>query len=99
MSELRNHPGVESADLNYPLSRVVVSLSDGGAPSVRELCGLVERAEAAGIESLVIAGDIARNSRIDALSLVGSYGPERALAQPAECLMELVETSLAGRPI
>jgi glycerate kinase len=60
---------------------------------------VLERAEAAGIESLVIAGDVARNSRIDALSLVGSYGPERALAEPAECLTELVETTLAGRPI
>jgi glycerate kinase len=61
--------------------------------------GVLERAEAAGIESLVVAGDVARNSRIDALSLVESYGPERALAEPAECLTELVEATLAGRPI
>jgi hypothetical protein len=47
----------------------------------------------------VVAGDVRRNSRIDALSLVESYGPERALAEPAECLTELVETTLAGRPI
>jgi glycerate 2-kinase len=59
---------------------------------------VLERAGDAGIEALVIAGDIARNSRIDALSLVESYGPERALAEPAECLTELVETTLAGRP-
>jgi glycerate kinase len=55
-------------------------------------------AEAAGAGALVIAGDVARNSRIDALSLVASYGPERALAEPAECLTELVERTLAGRP-
>ena len=36
-------------------------------------------------------------SPIDALSLVARYGPERALAEPAECLMELVETALAAR--
>ena len=60
---------------------------------------VLQRAEAAGIGTLVIAGDVARNSRIDALSLVESYGPERALAEPAECLRELVETTLAGRPI
>jgi glycerate kinase len=60
---------------------------------------VLERADAAGIGTLVIAGDVACNSRIDALSLVESYGPERALAEPAECLTELVETTLAGRPI
>ena len=60
---------------------------------------VLQRAGAAGIGTLVIAGDVARNSRIDALSLVESYGPERALAEPAECLRELVETTLAGRPI
>jgi glycerate kinase len=59
---------------------------------------VLERAEAAGIETLVVAGDVTRDSRIDALSLVESYGPERALAEPAECLTELVETTLAGRP-
>jgi glycerate kinase len=60
---------------------------------------VLERAEAAGIGTLVVAGDVTRNSKIDALSLVESYGPERALAEPAECLTELVETTLAGRPI
>jgi len=60
---------------------------------------VLERAEAAGIGTLVVAGDVTRDSRIDALSLVESYGPERALAEPAECLTELVETTLAGRPI
>jgi glycerate kinase len=59
---------------------------------------VLERAEAAGIETLVVAGDVTRDSRIDALLLVESYGPERALAEPAECLTELVETTLAGRP-
>jgi len=59
---------------------------------------VLERADAAGIESLVIAGDIAPESRIDALSLVASYGPERALAEPAKCLTELVVAALAGRP-
>ena len=58
---------------------------------------VLERAGAAGIESLVIAGDIAAHSRIDALSLVESYGPERALAEPAACLTELVAATLATR--
>ncbi|TML52865.1 MAG: glycerate kinase [Actinobacteria bacterium] len=57
---------------------------------------VLDRAEAAGIEALVVAGDVASGSRIDALSLVARYGPERALAEPAECLMELVETALAA---
>ncbi len=34
---------------------------------------------------------------IDAVSLVERYGPERALAEPAKCLAEIVETALAAR--
>jgi glycerate kinase len=57
---------------------------------------VLERAQAAGIDALVVAGDVAPSSPIDALSLVARYGPERALDEPAECLMELVETALAA---
>jgi len=31
------------------------------------------------------------------VSLVARYGPERALAEPAECLEDLVATALATR--
>jgi glycerate kinase len=57
---------------------------------------VLERARTAGIDALVVAGDVLPGSPIDALSLVARYGPERALAEPAECLMELVETALAA---
>jgi cation-transporting P-type ATPase I len=89
VSELHNHPGVKSADLNYPLSRVMVSLRDDGAPSVRELCGLVERAEAA-------AGRIADHRR------AAIAGDSQALAGR---LVALAATSvglaaaLAGRAV
>jgi hypothetical protein len=49
------------------------------------------------VEALVVAGDVAAGSPIDAASLVERYGPERALAEPAECLAKLVETALATR--
>ena len=58
---------------------------------------VLERAQAAKVEALVLAGDVAPDSPIDALSLVASYGRERALAEPAECLTELVATTLAAR--
>jgi glycerate 2-kinase len=58
---------------------------------------VLERAEVAGIETLVIAGDVAPSSPIDAISLVASYGPERALAEPAKCLTELLAATLAAR--
>jgi glycerate kinase len=58
---------------------------------------LLGRAEAVGVETLVVAGDVAPDSPIEALSLVARYGPERAFAAPAECLAELVEAALAGR--
>ena len=57
---------------------------------------VLERANTAGIEALVIAGDVAPGSATTALSLVARYGPRRALAEPAECLAELVATTLAG---
>jgi glycerate 2-kinase len=56
---------------------------------------VLEHARAAGVEALVVAGDVAPASPIDALSLVASYGPERALSEPADCLTELVESALA----
>jgi glycerate 2-kinase len=56
---------------------------------------VLKGARAAGVETLVVAGDTAAGSPIDAISLVARYGPERALAAPAECLIELVETALA----
>jgi glycerate 2-kinase len=58
---------------------------------------VLERANAAGVETLVLAGDVAPNSPIDAISLVERYGPDRALAEPAECLTELAEGALAAR--
>ena len=59
---------------------------------------ILERAAAAGVEALVVAGEVAANGGIDAISLVERYGPERAFADPAGCLTELVETILATRP-
>src|SRR5438094_368876 len=58
---------------------------------------VLERAATAGVETLVLAGEVAANSPIDAFSLVERYGPERALSEPAECLAELVATALATR--
>src|SRR5262249_22689448 len=59
---------------------------------------VLERADAAGVDTLVFAGEVAANSPIDALSLSERYGPEHALAEPAECLSDLVESALAARP-
>jgi glycerate 2-kinase len=58
---------------------------------------VLARAATAGVDALVLTGDIAADSPIDAVSLVERYGPERALAEPAECLAELAETVLATR--
>ncbi|OBK43877.1 haloacid dehalogenase [Mycobacterium kubicae] len=44
LEALRAHPGVTSAALNHPLSRVVVGLDDRDT-SLRDLCRVVERAE------------------------------------------------------
>jgi glycerate 2-kinase len=59
---------------------------------------VLERAAAAHAETLVVAGEIAAQSAIDAISLVERYGPEHAFAEAAACLAELVATALATRP-
>ncbi|BBX75110.1 haloacid dehalogenase [Mycobacterium shinjukuense] len=46
LEEVRSHPGVTSASLNHPLSRVVVE-SDRPDTSLRDLCRTVENAEKA----------------------------------------------------
>jgi glycerate kinase len=58
---------------------------------------VIERAEAAEIDTLVVAGDVAEDNPLEAVSLVARYGPERALAEPAKCLTELVAAILATR--
>jgi glycerate kinase len=55
----------------------------------------LERAGAAGVETLVVAGEVAAESGIDAISLVERYGPERAFGDPAECIAEVVANALA----
>jgi glycerate kinase len=58
---------------------------------------VLDRARAVQIETLVVAGDVAPGSPIDAISLVARYGPERALTEPADCVTEAVATALAVR--
>ncbi|MFL5943130.1 MAG: glycerate kinase [Gaiellaceae bacterium] len=57
----------------------------------------LERAAAAGVAALVVAGEVAAESGIDAISLVERYGPGRAFGDPAECIAEVVEIALATR--
>jgi glycerate 2-kinase len=71
---------------------------DATSLSGKVVGGVLDRAAAAGLEALVVAGEVAANSGIDAISLVARYGHERAFAEPAGCLTELVETILATRP-
>jgi glycerate kinase len=58
---------------------------------------VLDRAAAAGIETLVVVGEVVPDSAGAALSLVERYGPESAFAEPAKCLTELVGIALATR--
>jgi glycerate 2-kinase len=55
----------------------------------------LERAAAADVEAFVVAGEVAAESGIDAISLVERYGPSRAFGDPAECIAEVVAKVLA----
>jgi glycerate 2-kinase len=58
---------------------------------------VLDRAAAADIEALVVAGEVTPESPRAALSLVERYGPGSAFAEPAKCLTELVGIALATR--
>jgi glycerate kinase len=59
---------------------------------------VLEHAAAAGVEALVIAGDVVTNLPVGFVSLVALCGRERALADPAACIAEIVEKELRGLP-
>jgi len=59
--------------------------------------GVLARAAATGVETLVVAGDVVTNPPFDAVSLVALCGRERALADSAACIAEVVEKELRGR--
>ena len=87
-------------DLAEHLARADLVVTGEGRIDATSFTGKVvgsvlERATACGLETLVVAGEVAPEAPIGALSLVERYGPERALAETAKCLAELVENGLA----
>ena len=72
-------------------------LVDATSLSGKVVGGVLFHAAKAGVESLVIAGDVVTNSPVDAVSLVALCGRERAFADPAACLAEVVEKELTTR--
>ena len=60
--------------------------------------GVVERAEAAGVAVLVIAGEVYDDAaeRVDAISLVERFGETRAHADPLACIEEVVSARLCS---
>jgi glycerate kinase len=66
--------------------------------------GVVDLATAAGVAVLVVAGDVVAGElpelppSVQIVSLVARFGRERAVADPAGCVEEVVGTHLTGRP-
>ena len=58
---------------------------------------VLDRAATAGTDALVVAGDIAVESPVQAVSLVERCGPDRALAEAAQCLTGVVAEIVAIR--
>jgi glycerate kinase len=89
--------GLDTQLANADLVVTGEGLVDATSATGKVVGRVLERAQRSGIEALVVAGDVAPDSPIEALSLVARFGRERALAQPAECLTELVASTLAAR--
>jgi glycerate kinase len=56
--------------------------------------GVLDRASRAGVRALVVAGDVVTNLPVNSVSLVALCGRDRAFAEPAICLAEVVEEEL-----
>lgn len=59
--------------------------------------GVLSRAAKVGVETIVVAGDVVTNLPVDSVSLVALCGRERALAEPAASVAEVVEKELTRR--
>jgi cation-transporting P-type ATPase I len=79
---VRAHPGVTSASLNRPLSRLVVGL-DGEQASLRDLCRLVDDAEK-------------RWHPVDAAAQRDGVAPPRPKALPGDGLLMAIRVATAG---
>ncbi len=80
-----------AADLVVTGEGLLDATSAGG----KVVGGVLERARRAGVRALVVAGEVAADSRIEAVSLVARCGRERAFAEPSTCLAETVAAALA----
>jgi glycerate kinase len=58
---------------------------------------VLARAADAGVEALVVAGEVASDEPVTAVSLVEQCGRERALVEASPCLQEVVTMILAAR--
>lgn len=92
----------ERLDLDRHLSESNLVITGEGLVDATSLTGKVVggvlgHAEKAGVETLVVAGDVVTDSPVDAVSLVALCGRERALADPAACIAEIVEKELTTR--
>ncbi|HUZ15472.1 MAG TPA: glycerate kinase [Gaiellaceae bacterium] len=89
-------------DLDGHLSGADIVITGEGLVDATSLTGKVvggvlARAAAAGVETLVVAGDVVTNPPFDVVSLVALCGRERALADSRACIAEVVEKELRGR--
>lgn len=73
-------------------------LLDATSLSGKVVGGVLARAAKAQVRALAVAGEVVTKSPVDAVSLVALCGRERALAEPARCIAEIVEKELTAFP-
>ncbi len=89
--------GLLDLDTHLAATDLVITgegLVDATSVTGKVVGGVLTRAAAAGVDTLVVAGDVVTNSPIDAVSLMALCGSERALTDPAACIAEVVEKEL-----
>jgi glycerate kinase len=61
--------------------------------------GVVDLAEEAGVEVLVVAGEVFGEQPVEAVALVERFGRERSFADPTGCVAEVVTEHLRARTV
>src|SRR5207248_1713623 len=89
-------------DIDRHLSEADPVITGEGLVDATSLTGKVvgsvlAHAALADVPTIVVAGDVVTNSPVDAVSLVALCGQERALADPAACIAEVVAKELTRR--
>jgi glycerate 2-kinase len=89
--------GLDDAMVGAELVVTAEGFVDSESMNGKVVGGVVDLASAAGVEVIVVAGDVYDEVEVDVRSLVERFGPERARTEAPACIEEVVFEELRAR--